>query len=128
MDLLKPLSAVVAAGFVSPLLLVRYFLQLRRQMLRIPTTLLWQKSTEDLQVNVPFQRLRSSLLLMLQLLLLLLLLAALAQPVLQTEAPPSARVSLLIGRSASMKATEVEGGSRVEAATAAAVKLGQRRG
>ncbi len=111
-----------------PLLLVLYFLKLRRQMLRIPTTLLWHKSTEDLQVNVPFQRLRSSLLLMLQFLLLLLLLAALAQPVLQTEAPPSARVILLIDRSASMSATDVDGGSRLEAAKAAALQIVQRLG
>ncbi len=100
---------MAAAGVVVPLLLLLYFLKLRRLMLRIPTTLLWRESTQDLQVNVPFQRLRASLLLFLQLLLLAALLAALAQPVLQTEAPPSARVILLIDRSASMNATDAEG-------------------
>ncbi|MEE8153365.1 MAG: BatA domain-containing protein, partial [Phycisphaerales bacterium] len=87
MNFLSPWSAMAAAGVVVPLLLLLYFLKLRRQLLRIPTTLLWRESTQDLQVNVPFQRLRPSLLLFLQLLLLATLLAALAQPVLQTEAP-----------------------------------------
>ena len=119
---------MAAAGVVVPLLLLLYFLKLRRQMLRIPTTLLWRESTQDLQVNVPFQRLRPSLLLFLQLLLLATLLAALAQPVLQTEAPPSARVILLIDRSASMNATDAEGKTRLEAARAAAEQIAHRLG
>ena len=119
---------MAAAGVVVPLLLLLYFLKLRRLMLRIPTTLLWRESTQDLQVNVPFQRLRPSLLLFLQLLLLAALLAALAQPVLQTEAPPSARVILLIDRSASMNATDAEGKTRLEAARAAAEQIARRLG
>lgn len=87
-----------------PLLLVLYFLKLRRQRKWIASTLLWRQSFEDLQANVPFQRLRWSWLLLLQLLLLVLLILALGRPVLEGAAPTSARLILLIDRSASMNA------------------------
>ena len=58
-----------------------YFLKLRRRELPIPSTLLWKKAIQDLQVNAPFQKLRKNLLLLLQLLLLLLLLLALSRPI-----------------------------------------------
>lgn len=102
---LTPWSAVLAAAIAIPLLLLLYVLRLRRQRLRIPSTLLWMKSFEDLQANVPFQRLRWSLLLLLQLLMLLLLLLALAQPSIRGEEGMATRIVLLIDRSASMNAT-----------------------
>ena len=128
MTFLSPFAGLLGAAIAVPLLLALYFLKLRRQMLRISSTLLWSKSTEDLQVNVPFQRLRSSLLLFLQLLLLAALLMALAQPVLQSEAPPSSRVILLIDNSASMSAIDANEFTRLEAAKAAAEKIIDRLG
>ncbi len=108
MSLLNPWWALVAAVITVPLLILLYVLKLRRQTLRMASTMLWHASTEDLQANVPFQRLRRSLLLALQLLLLATLIAALSRPVLQ--APTSAsRVVLLIDRSASMNALEAGG-------------------
>ena len=104
MTFLSPWSVLFAAAIALPALLLLYFLKLRRQSLRIPSTLLWQKSFEDLQVNAPFQRLRWSLLLVLQLLVLLLLLTALGDPVLRSDEVGSRRVVLLIDRSASMNA------------------------
>jgi hypothetical protein len=101
---LSPWSALFAAAITLPLLLLLYFLKLRRQSLRIPSTLLWQKSFEDLQVNAPFQRLRWSALLALQLLVLILLLLALGDPVWQGGDAASKRVVVIIDRSASMNA------------------------
>src|SRR5579875_1981155 len=57
-----------------------YFLKLRRRPVRVPSTLLWQRSLEDLHVNSLFQRLRRNLLLFLQLLSVLLAMLALTGP------------------------------------------------
>ena len=127
MSFLTPWSALIAAAIAVPLLLLLYFLKLRRQALRMPSTILWRTATEDLQANVPFQRLRWSVLLFLQLLLVTVLLAALARPVVQTGRGASSRVILLIDRSASMNAPagaapqgQTPGPSRLDAARDAA--------
>ncbi|MCH8242624.1 MAG: BatA domain-containing protein, partial [Planctomycetes bacterium] len=76
MSFLSPATIALAAGLTVPPLIALYFLKLKRSVRLVPSTLLWKKSVEDLHVNSPFQRLRSSVLLLLQ--LLVLLLAALA--------------------------------------------------
>lgn len=119
---------MVAAVVAVPLLLLLYFLKLRRRSMRIASTMLWPRSAEDLQANVPFQRLRWSLLFLLQLLVVATLLAALARPVVQTGRSPWERVILLIDRSASMNARDAAGRSRLDAAKAAAKQLVQRLG
>ena len=68
-----------------------YFLKLRRRPVRVPSTILWRKSLEDLHVNSLFQRLRRNLLLFLQLLAVALaMLARFAGPRMKG---PSVRVS-----------------------------------
>lgn len=57
-----------------------YFLKLRRKPIEVPSTLLWQKSLEDLHVNSIWQRLKSNLLLYLQLLFLGLIILACIRP------------------------------------------------
>lgn len=104
MTFLTPWSALLAAAVAVPLLVALYMLKLRRRVIRLPSTLLWKSVFEDLQANVPFQRLRWSWLLLLQMLLLLALLAAIAQPLLRHGGGRAARVILLIDRSASMNA------------------------
>lgn len=107
---------MIAAAIAVPLLLLLYFLRLRRQRLRVPSTLLWEKSFEDLQANALFQKLRWSLLLLLQLLLLIALLLALAQPAVRGQAEVATRTVLLIDRSASMNAVIDGSRTRLDAA------------
>ncbi len=132
MSFLTPWPAVFAAAVAIPLLLLLYFLKLRRQSLRMASTMLWRSATEDLQANVPFQRLRWSLLLLLQLLLLVTLLAALARPVIRAGDASASRMILLIDRSASMNAPDrtVTGSTatRLDAAKEAARRTVERLG
>ncbi|MBN2271661.1 MAG: VWA domain-containing protein [Sedimentisphaerales bacterium] len=115
MQFLTPLTALVAAAVALPLLLLLYFLKLKRRELIVSSTLLWKRAVQDLQVNAPFQRLRNNILLLLQLLMLLALLLALAAPILSLMSGRARRHVLLIDHSASMSATDVEP-SRLEEA------------
>ena len=107
MEWLTPLIGVYAAAVAVPLLLLLYFLKLKRQEVVVSSTLLWKRAVQDLQVNAPFQRLRRNLLLLLQLLALAAVLLALAGPVLAWKGKAGKRYVLLIDRSASMNATDV---------------------
>jgi hypothetical protein len=120
---LNPFTAAIAAAIVIPSLLLLYFLKLRRREVDVASTILWKKSIQDLQVNAPFQKLRKNLLLLLQLLLLALLLLALSRPI--THYTPGAGRSsvILIDRSASMSAKDVEGRSRLDEAKKQAKEL-----
>ncbi|MGD1277968.1 MAG: VWA domain-containing protein [Tepidisphaeraceae bacterium] len=110
-------TAVTAAAIAVPLLLLLYFLKLRRREMPVSSTLLWRKAIQDLQVNAPFQRLRRNLLLLLQMLILIALLLALARPVLNYTPGAGPRTIILIDRSASMSATDMpRGRSRLDEA------------
>ena len=61
---------------IPPLVVLLYFLKLKRQPLEIPSTYLWHRTIEDLHVNSLWQKMRQSLLLFLQLLFVLLLILA----------------------------------------------------
>jgi hypothetical protein len=124
MNFLNPWFAAGVAAVVIPALLVLYFLKLRRREELVPSTLLWRKAVQDLQVNAPFQRLRKSLLLLLQLLILALAVLALARPIIETTVADAERVVLLIDRSASMNAIE-EDQSRLDRAKNQAALLAQ---
>ncbi len=108
MEFLTPLVGLYAAAAAVPLLLLLYFLKLKRQEAIVSSTLLWKRAVRDLQVNAPFQKLRRNLLLLLQLLALGMILFALAGPVLALRRGPGQRYVLLIDRSASMNATDVK--------------------
>lgn len=107
MQWLTPFVGLVAAAVAIPLLLLLYFLKLKRREAVVSSTLLWKRAVQDLQVNAPFQRLRRNLLLLLQLLALTAMLVALAGPVLSLDRGPGQRYVVLIDRSASMNATDV---------------------
>src|SRR5947208_493718 len=108
-----PGIAALAAALAVPALLILYFLKLRRQEMPVSSTLLWKKAIQDLQVNAPFQRLRRNLLLLLQLLILLLLCLALSRPIARYLKPAGKMTAILIDRSASMSAMDVNGKSRL---------------
>src|ERR1700722_6581092 len=61
---------------VPPLIVLLYFLRLKRKPLQVPSTFLWRKSIEDLHVNSLFQWLRDNVLLLMQVLAALLLIYA----------------------------------------------------
>ena len=103
-------AGLIAGAIVVPSLLVLYFLKLRRREMAVPSTLLWRKTIQDLQVNAPFQRLRRNLLLLLQMLLLLLLTLALSRPVANYYKGAGKMNVILIDRSASMSARDIKGG------------------
>lgn len=128
MSFLTPWSALAAAAFAVPLLLLLYFLKLRRRYMRVASTLLWTSAHEDVEVNALFQRLRFSALLLLQLFILIALLMAMARPVTEGEAGASGKLVLLIDRSASMNAIDVDGNSRLDAAKQEAIETVDRLG
>ncbi len=106
MHWLTPLPAIYAAAAAIPLLVVLYFLKLKRRELSVSSTLLWKRAVQDLQVNAPIQRMRMNLLFLLQLLALAAILCALGQPVLSLDTSAPKRYVILIDRSASMGTIE----------------------
>lgn len=114
--------ALSIAGLVVPALLILYFLKLRRRDQLVPSTLLWKRAVQDLQVNAPFQRLRKNLLLFLQMLALLAGVVALARPMIQSTASDEKSVVLMIDRSASMNTLE-KSRSRLDEAKEQAERL-----
>jgi hypothetical protein len=102
MEWLTPFTALYAGLIAVPLLLLLYFLKLKRHEKIVSSTLLWQKAIRDMQVNAPFQKLRHNILLILQLLILLAILLAIAWPILSMKSGPGQKYVLLIDCSASM--------------------------
>jgi hypothetical protein len=100
---LAPVTGIVLAAVTMPLLTLMYILKLRRQSMRVSSILFWKAAISDLEVNVPWRRLRLSLLYLLQMLALACLCIAAAQPVDDGAAGRGSRVLLVIDRSASMQ-------------------------
>ena len=110
------------SGAVPPAIIALYFLKLRRRSVRVPSTILWRRSLEDMHVNSLFQRLRRNLLLFLQLLAVALAMLALAGPHVKGTGGQGQRFVLMIDNSASMTATDVAP-SRLDKAKEAAKKV-----
>lgn len=113
MTWVTPSAGLLLGAIVIPLLLLLYFLRLRRRPLRISSTMLWERAVEDLHANTPFQRLRSSTLLLLQLIALVLVVLALMQPQIEGGSPREGTHIILIDRSGSMEAVDVDGITRL---------------
>ncbi len=122
-DFLSPLTMAIAGGLAIPALVALYFLKLKRQEVDVPSTLLWKRAVQDLQVNAPFQRLRRNLLLFLQLLILIAAIIALGRPMVNVEQARDERLVLLIDHSASMNAREPDGTTRLAQAKEEASRL-----
>lgn len=120
MSFLTPLFLLL--GLLAGPIILLYMLRLRRQEMRVSSTLLWQKLLRDREANAPWQRLRRNLLLILQLLILAFLVLALARPFIPVSTVVSGNVVVLLDASASMQATDVEP-NRFAAATEEAARL-----
>jgi hypothetical protein len=101
------MAAWAALAGVPVGIIALYFLKLRRRPVRVPSTILWRRSLEDLHVNSLFQRLRRNLLLFLQLLAVALAMLALAGPRMKGTGSQGQRFVFLIDNSASMAANDV---------------------
>ncbi len=123
MTWVSPSAGLLLGAIIIPLLLLLYFLRLRRQPVRISSTMLWERAVEDLHANTPFQRLRPSTLLLLQLLALLLVVLALMQPQLEGGSAKEGTHVILIDRSGSMTTVGTNGTSRLDQAKDDAIDL-----
>ncbi len=92
---------------LPPLLILLYFLKLRRRPLEVPSTFLWRKSIDDLRVNSLFQWLRDNVLLLVQLVALLVLLYGVLGLEVHGRTAGGGHYILLIDNSASMSVTDV---------------------
>ncbi len=120
MHFLNP-SAFYLLAFI-PIVMLLHFLKLRRQRHVVPSVMLWLEAIEDMKANVPFQRLRNSLLLPLQILFLLVVVGGVARPALRQLGSLSEQSVVIIDTSASMGATDL-GKPRLDVAKAKALKL-----
>ena len=98
-------------SLVPLLILMLYFLKLRRTPLEVPSTYLWTRTIEDLHVNSIWQILRNSLLLILQMLVCLFLALALLRPGCDGDELQGEHFIFLVDNSASMAATDVDDAS-----------------
>ncbi len=78
MNFLLPKAAWLAA--LLPVIVIFYLLKRRRVVVRVPSTVLWQRYLAETQASAPFQKLRKNWLMFLQLLLLAFAVFALTRP------------------------------------------------
>ncbi|MFO0850573.1 MAG: BatA and WFA domain-containing protein [Gemmataceae bacterium] len=115
------LPAAVALFCVPPIIILLYFLRLKRKPVPVPSTFLWKKSIEDLHVNRLMQWLRQNVLLLLQLLAILALIYGVLGPRLHGSVIGGRHYILMLDNSASMTATDVKP-TRLDWAKAEALK------
>jgi hypothetical protein len=104
------------------LVLLLYFLKLKRRPLAVPSTFLWRKSIEDLHVNSLLQWLRQNVLLLLQILTLLAMIYGVMAFRFHGRTAEGKHYIVMIDNSASMSATD-QGPTRLEWAKAEADKV-----
>jgi hypothetical protein len=102
------------------LIILLYFLKLKRKPLQVPSTFLWRKSIEDLHVNSLFQWLRDNVLLLLQLLVVLVVIYSVLGFQLHKQTGSGHYYILMVDNSASMAVADVSP-NRLEAAKRAAI-------
>ncbi len=103
-------------------ILLLYFLKLKRRPLQVPSTFLWKKSVEDLHVNTLFQMLKRNVLLLIQLLIALVLLYAVMGFRIYGTNTKGQHYIIMIDNSASMAARDLDGMTRLEKAKQEAIK------
>tara|TARA_R110002073_G_scaffold37866_1_gene108920 strand:- start:73326 stop:75113 length:1788 start_codon:yes stop_codon:yes gene_type:complete len=126
LSFLNPIAGLIAGSIGSALVVLFWMLKLRRRPVRVSSTLLWKKSIRDLEGNVPWQRVRPSVLLFLQLLAVILLSLAIARPTQEAgiDQLGGGEVVVVIDAGASMNAiADVDGKTRLEIAQRDAAEL-----
>ncbi len=101
------LPAAIILFCIPPLIILLYFLRLRRKPQSVSSTYLWKKSIEDLHVNRLMQWLRRNLLMLMQLLIVMFCIYAVLGPRLHGSIFGGRHYILIIDHSASMSATDV---------------------
>jgi hypothetical protein len=121
MMMAAPWLAFMLLAFLVPALIALWILRLRRARVRVPAQWLWAEAREDLRAEVPFQKLRWSVLLLLQCIALALLILAAARPRVAMDMGRGGRTVLLVDTSASMRTRDgPQGQARFELALDAA--------
>jgi hypothetical protein len=91
---------------VVPLLVLLYFMKLRRPEVQVSASFLWQRALQQARANSFFERLRFNWLLLLQLLAMLAMCVALARPYLPTAQGLAPAAIFVLDGSASMQTRE----------------------
>lgn len=102
MSLLSPAALAFAAAI--PVLVVLYFMKLRRREVKVSAVFLWEEAAREARVDSFFQKLKLNLLLLLQVLALVLLVAALARPSVLSPGRSARQLVIVLDTSASMQA------------------------
>lgn len=124
LSFLSPIAGLLAAGIGSALVVLFWMLKLRRQPVRVSSTMLWKRSVQDLEGNIPWQRVRPSWLLLLQILAVLLLAAAIGRPVRDGMTQVGGEVIVILDAGASMNSIlNRDGETRFEVGQEQAVDL-----
>jgi hypothetical protein len=93
--------------FLPLVIVILYFLKLKRKPIQVPSTFLWKKSIEDVHVNTLFQWLRQNVLLVLQILAVLFLIYSVLGLRVHGQTSQGRHYILMLDNSASMSATDV---------------------
>ncbi len=110
-------------GLLAVPIVVLYVLKLRVRRQPVPTLLFWDRLFDEKRPRSWWQKLRQLFSLLLQLAFLALLVTALVDPLWSWQRQRQRRIVLVMDNSASMRALEADGQSRLEMAKAAASAL-----
>ena len=114
MTWLQPWAAWAFAGV--PVIVLLYFLRLKRRTLPVSTLMFWQRVQKESGRSAFFRKFRHLLSLLLHLLIFLLLLGALARPVFDRGIREGSATVLILDTRARMQATEPDSHTRFDTA------------
>ena len=114
MTWLQPWAVWAFAGV--PVIVLLYFLRLKRRTLPVSTLMFWQRVQRESGRSAFFRKFRHLLSLLLHLLIFLLLLGALARPVFDRGIREGSATVLILDTRARMQAVEPDGHTRFETA------------